>query len=351
MKINFVTPGPTARTGHAISALLLRDALEKEGYDVDVTERMKKGVINHGHFTDLISPSSYYGSRKAVLNPFHKSKYEIITSYGPAAPNLNDIGKQWKYAAKNGLKRKTAFLFMFHHLPKFMKPNFKDTIQISSCEYLKKKIEYNSRISDISVIKVPFPTKTKKYTKAKEDLIVFIGKGQGMRGDIALIKAIPEILKENPNMKFVIANKEMHKKKVYYDNLVDKLGIKNNVKLYGKITYEKTHDFLERAKLIALPYTCAYGSTSVPISVLEAMSFAKPVISSNIGTMPEIIKDGKNGILAEADNVHSIASHVNRWINDEKALKKFGENALETIKKEHSPRKIAKQYSKIYNSL
>jgi len=236
-------------------------------------------------------------------------------------------------------------------MPKLLKPDFRSVVNVSTSEYLRDRIIRSNRVSEVFVIRPAFTPLASRYIPVGNNLVVFIGKGQGMRGDINLIKAIPRIVEEHKDAMFIIANNELDKRLSYYRLLVRKLKVERHVRLFGSISHEGIMELIHKAKIIALPYACAYGPTSIPISLLEAMGCAKPLVSSDIGAIPEVISNGHNGVLVKADDYEDLAENINLMLNKDTFLRKLGSNALSTIKKEYNPQKIATQYIRLYERL
>lgn len=91
----------------------------------------------------------------------------------------------------------------------------------------------------------------------------------------------------------------------------------------------KTGD--ELIKLIKEAVCSVYPSIwyeNCPLSVMESISYGTPVIGANIGGIPELIDDGKTGVLFEPGNVDDLVSKI-RLIAENKALAgEYTENCL-----------------------
>ena len=84
------------------------------------------------------------------------------------------------------------------------------------------------------------------------------------------------------------------------------------------------------------------------LAAMEAMSCGLPVLSTNVGGMPEIITNGKTGWLVEKENSTQLAIDQ-KHINNEFNILKLGENAKKSVHENKSWEKIAKETNKIYN--
>lgn len=91
-----------------------------------------------------------------------------------------------------------------------------------------------------------------------------------------------------------------------------------------------------------------------PTSVLEAMLIGVPVVSTNVGVIPDIIENGINGFISPIGNYEDLAQKVNLLLSDKNLQDKFIEESKIRIKKEFIVSKIANQtlmeYKKILES-
>ena len=79
---------------------------------------------------------------------------------------------------------------------------------------------------------------------------------------------------------------------------------------------------------------------------LEAMASGTPVIGSNSGGIPEIIKDGHNGFLVEERNTEELAGKINQILTSEELRRTFVENGMK-MANERDYRNIARKYTEI----
>ncbi len=354
MDVNFVVPGYPARVGHIIYASNLEKELKKLKINVSYSSEAVEGKINHGHINDLISPSTYGKSYIApFFNPFYKNKYEVITLYGPAAPNLHDVWNHVKRKPHAKVYAQCAYFFTAHHFPKLARASFKKSKVIAISNYLKKKVEYESRVSEVEVINPPLKTIAKSFLEKKNNVVLFTGKGWGVRGDVNVMEAAPYVLKEFPDTKFIIANKGFSDP--FYKNRftrhAKKEKIEKNVKFYGKTDPKKIEKIISEATIGLYPFECAYGPVTIPISLIESMALAKPVISTRLGSIPEIIENNKSGLLVNSGKPKELAASIISLLDDRKLRKRLGEGALKTVKEKYDPKTIAKKYVEIYKNI
>lgn len=88
----------------------------------------------------------------------------------------------------------------------------------------------------------------------------------------------------------------------------------------------------------------------VPVCILEAMSYGKPVIATRVGGIPDIITDGENGLLVPPSDPEALAAAIDRALADPSAMRSMGEASLSRISA-HMPSKVASSLEVIYRSL
>jgi len=99
------------------------------------------------------------------------------------------------------------------------------------------------------------------------------------------------------------------------------LGMCNHVRFLGK--QEKVEEILSISDLFMIPS----GSETFGLAALEAMSCSVPVISSNIGGLPEVNVDGETGYLCELGDVEKMGEYATKILKDETLHKKMSDAA------------------------
>ena len=125
---------------------------------------------------------------------------------------------------------------------------------------------------------------------------------------------------------------------------VKKMGIKDKVIFFGNSN--ETSKILSFSDLFLLTSEVE----SFGLSALEAMAASVPVISTKIGGIPEVNKDGFSGLLSEVGDIDKMISDSLYILSSEKLLNQFKKNAREQAKK-FNIQNIVPQYEKIYKKL
>ena len=89
---------------------------------------------------------------------------------------------------------------------------------------------------------------------------------------------------------------------------------------------------------------------SFGISILEAMSYGLPIITTGVGGVTDLVKDMKNGIIVQRHNYASIFNAIMFFVENELDRIKFGLES-KRISKQYFPEKIEEKLDKIYNEI
>lgn len=101
---------------------------------------------------------------------------------------------------------------------------------------------------------------------------------------------------------------------------------KDNIEYLGYKQWDELKLIIEKCKFLIIPSECYENN---PMTIIEAYSFGKPIIGSNIGGIPEIIKNGETGFLFEAGNVNDLKQKILIANSlDEKTYHHFSENSF-----------------------
>lgn len=144
-----------------------------------------------------------------------------------------------------------------------------------------------------------------------------------VKGHRVLLKAMPAVLKKMPNIRFLLTGTGEDEE--YIKKGVKKAGIQDNVIFLGVV--ENTARIVYKCDIIVLPSL----SEGLPLVVIEAMLFGKPVIASNVGGVPELIKNNENGILVQSSDHNQLSEAVLEMLKDGSKAYLLGQNGKNMI--------------------
>jgi glycosyltransferase involved in cell wall biosynthesis len=152
-------------------------------------------------------------------------------------------------------------------------------------------------------------------------LVLVIGRLSGEKGQVNFLRAFARIVERRPEAKAVIVGDGPDLGLLRA--LTRELQLECNVVFAG---YQRNvRKFYEAADVLVVPSK----SEGMPIVVLEGMVFGVPIVSTLVGGVPEIIEDGKNGLLVPTEDPAGLAQAVLRLIGDPALARQLAKTARE----------------------
>lgn len=172
--------------------------------------------------------------------------------------------------------------------------------------------------------------------------ILFVGRLIWRKGVKYLVDAMPHILSEYPDTKLVLVGNGEQKR--FLQRRIKKLRIQNSVLFLSNISRERLYSLYREASVYVQP--SLYEPCG--IAILEAMSMGKPVVASRVGGIPELITNGKEGLLVEPRNSLQLARAITNIFSDESLRKKLANNATKKVLSEFTWKGVARKTLELY---
>ena len=180
-----------------------------------------------------------------------------------------------------------------------------------------------------------------------ESPILFtVGRLSFRKGFHLIIEAMPSILSEHPDTQLYIAGSGYMQ--TFLEGLSTSLGLNDNIHFLGYVPDEALPWLYRNSDAFIFPSITA---ESFGITLIEAMSARRPVVASRIGGVPEIIEDGKNGLLFNPWDSKALAEKTNKVLSDDTYSEMLGRNAYESVEKKFSWSVITRQIEQVYMDL
>lgn len=170
----------------------------------------------------------------------------------------------------------------------------------------------------------------------KDFIVLFAGRVSELKGATYLLKAMA-LTDERVKAVFVGRFGDS----INYNEMASKLGLKNRVKFAGYLEkHSNLNEYFSVCDIFCLPS----NSEGFGIVFAEAFSCGKPVISSDVEPLPEVVGDA--GLIAKRNSPESIAEAIEKLFLDKKLYKKLQENARKRAKL-FGKEKVMKEYEKL----
>jgi len=199
---------------------------------------------------------------------------------------------------------------------------------IAPSNFLRNKmIEYH--FPSDKVIHIPnfIDTKNTKLSLNNNDYILYSGRLSYEKGLKTLIKALSLC----NSVKLLIAGEGPLK--VELETMAKNIAPKKG-EFLGYLNGERLQKIIDGAMFIVVP---SEWYENFPYSILEAFTLGKPVIGSEIGGIPELVRDGETGLLFEPGSAGDLAEKIQWMIDHPKERQEMGRRARELVEKKCNP--------------
>jgi len=181
-------------------------------------------------------------------------------------------------------------------------------------------------------------------------IILNIGRLIDWKGTVYLIKAMPEIVSGIPGVRLIIIGRGPQEE-VLRQKVRD-LHLENHVEFPGTVSDDALIQYYQSADVFVLPSVNLSGKTEgLGVVLLEAMASRCPVIGSDAGGIPDIIRDGENGFLFPGGDEKMLAKRIIELLSDDTLADRFRKAGYETVRMQFSWDGIAQRFSEVYGAV
>ncbi len=185
----------------------------------------------------------------------------------------------------------------------------------------------------------------RRFNLHSNQVIIFFSGRMEPRKGIHLCKEIAASILKRYEVAFVFAGQDRHE--YLSGSLLPHLKtmkLRGSIHYLGKLSLTDIRSCLYQADIFLIPSLWE----NCPYSCLEAMAASRAIISSDQGGMPELIRDGENGLLARNGDPASYIASLERLIEDNSLRERLGSAARQTIKESFTDVRIARMSTEYY---
>lgn len=162
--------------------------------------------------------------------------------------------------------------------------------------------------------------------------VLFLGELGKRKGCYDIPAVIAQVKKSIPDVNFVLAGAGSEADEAAIRKLIAEKGVSDNVEFPGWVRGDIKDKLLREADVFFLP---SYNE-GMPMSVLDAMGYGLPVVSTNVGGIPKIVHDEENGCCCDPGDVNRFAEGITEILSDRKERKLFVEASWKIVKEGYS---------------
>lgn len=203
------------------------------------------------------------------------------------------------------------------------------TLLVSWSRYLRQEV-VNLGISSerVRVLETGFDMRRFPAVSAPRSegpVILFFGLANAMRGAHILIRAFQDVIVEYPEAKLILADRGSHQigDRRQHDQqirklvaLIDQRSLSRHVQLEGFAP--DIPSLINSAAVAVLPFQSGFGYSHPPLTVLECLAMGTPVVSTRVGSLPEIINSERQGKLVEPGDPRVLSDAILETLANER---------------------------------
>lgn len=180
--------------------------------------------------------------------------------------------------------------------------------------------------------------------------VLFVGRLVKSKGIDDLLSAFKFVLLEAPNAKLVIVGDGPESGAL--KEMAAFQGIMESVRFTGTLRGEPLQDEYMRSAMVVLPSRSVPGEVvteTFGFSLVEGMMHGKPLIGTRHGGIPEVIRDGVNGLLVPEHSPEELARAIVRVLRDKELATVMGDNATRIARSEFTWKAATDRLLESYN--
>jgi len=195
------------------------------------------------------------------------------------------------------------------------------------------------RLGEDKVIHIPNGIDTSRIEASDRDegFVLYLGRLSPEKGVETLLQAHAE---DNGAWRLVIAGSGP-----LLEDLQSRFPL---AEFTGYLTGKALETRLREASVVAMP---SKARENCPLSILEAMAHAKPIVASRMGGIPELVRDGETGFLFEPYDSQQLSNCIRKLLGDSDLRRRLGWQARRIAEKEYSLERHGTALLSLYQSL
>jgi len=184
-------------------------------------------------------------------------------------------------------------------------------------------------------------------------VVLFLGNYSPWKGADVLVRAMREVRRQFPETLLVAAWGEPYRwagnRRREVLSLIEALGLRDAVRHHGIM--EDVRTMLRAADLVVAPFLCTCKVLDQPLSILEAMACERPVVSTEVGGIPELLGRGERGIVVPPKNVEAVAGSIRHLLAHPDEARELGRRGAEWARDQSQPDVVGRTLESLYARL
>lgn len=175
-------------------------------------------------------------------------------------------------------------------------------------------------------------------------LVTTVANFAPMKGHRHLVAAMPQVVARHPDVRFLFAGAGRALDSIR--QLVTEAGLDDHVRFLGARTDGVA--IMAHSDLVVLPSVASEG---IPISLIEALALARPIVATRVGGIPEIVEHGSTGVLVAPGDPQALADAVNGVLANEAPAMAMAARGRTVALERLTGNRMAREIERVYGEL
>lgn len=303
----------------------------KPGFDTSLIANIKHVITTHS--IDIVHCHQYTPWVYGTLAALFTSCKVVFTEHGRFYPDSSS----WKRKVIN-----PALNFFTEKVTAISAATKDALVEFENISSRSIGVIYNG-ISPLKVDNDKVKQLRAELMIPKEHIILgTIARFDPIKNHPMMLRAFAKVLKLQPKTTLIIVGDGEERQNI--EKCIEELHLKEHVLLIGYEPHPKYH------LAIMDIYLLSSFSEGTSMTLLEAMSLAKPSVVTNAGGNPEVIQDSYNGFVTDNDNDDAFAEAILKLM-DNKIRNEQAKCALSLFNERFSSQNMNQQYADLYNEV
>lgn len=204
-------------------------------------------------------------------------------------------------------------------------------------------IENGIRVADRARPNGTLDAEVVRFCQTRSLVLGAVGRLSREKGLDILVRAASALLRSDDRSGLVILGEGPERPAL--ERLSAELRLTDRVLMPGYRTYAR--DYLGLFHLFVLPSL----TEGLPITLLEAMQAGVPIVASRVGGVPQVLEDGRGGVLVEPGDPGALADAIRRCVDDRPAALRLAAHSKARMATRFTSKAMALQYLALYREL
>ncbi|MBE9029767.1 glycosyltransferase [filamentous cyanobacterium LEGE 11480] len=175
--------------------------------------------------------------------------------------------------------------------------------------------------------------------------LVCVGRLCEQKGQLLLVEAIRRLVAEGVPCHLTLVGDGEHRGPI--ETLIQQHQLQNHIKITGYATGDQVQKYILNSRAFVLP---SFGE-GLPVAIMEALALGRPVVTSYIAGIPELIKPGQNGWLVPAGDVDTLVGALRQVLSTGiDQLEQMGQRGAEAVAQEHNVHTEAQKLKRLFDT-